>query len=69
MPKAVERPSKHNGAKGLGKLPGYGTLHLAIWESAFQRAVETTVAECNLPDILERADVLCYLNALRRHTN
>jgi hypothetical protein len=52
----------------LGKSSGYGTLHPRIWEPAFQRAVETTVAGCYLPDILERADGVHYLK-LRRHVS
>jgi len=59
---AEQRP---DGASGLGKCCGYGTLFQSRFEAPFQRAVDATITDVHLPPVVDKEIITHYLQSLR----
>jgi len=57
--------AKKDGAFGLGKGPGYGTLHHVRFETVFEQGVQDVVLIYRLPDRMEDVSIAFHLQQLK----
>jgi hypothetical protein len=55
---------KEDGAKGLDKCCGYGTVFQSRFEAPFLRAVHATISNILLPTVLDKDRIAFYLQAM-----